>query len=346
MGRFKQIVTHPQRETAEIIQQCNMEEEIQLTRTSSLYLQAFRICVRSMFWIQSPLTQHCHICVTVHPVIVPQPTPFRRRFNLSKAKWDDFSTDFYEAIEEVEHVPENYDIFICLIRVVFRRHITRGCRTKYIPGLTEELQSLYEAYKKQYSSNPFAEGTLETGNKFIDTMKEEKKKRWEEVITSIDLTHNSRKAWQTIKKLANDPTSPNSPCLVNSNQVAHHLLVNGQGTMPTKPKCPALPTVEGKPSLVSAFSEEEYRKGIAALKNNKAAGIGDILVKQLKNLGPKSHKWLHTMLNTCFIENKIPRIWRQSKIIAILKSGKESAIPKNYIDQYPSCATLIIYMKD
>ena len=29
MGRFKQIVTHPQRETAEIIQQCNMEEGIQ-----------------------------------------------------------------------------------------------------------------------------------------------------------------------------------------------------------------------------------------------------------------------------------------------------------------------------
>ena len=129
----------------------------------------------------------------------------------------------------------------------------------------------------------------------------------EEVITLIDLTHNSRKAWHTIKKLSNDPTSPNPPCLVNSNQVAHHVLVNGQRTMPTKPKCPALTTVQGKPSLVSAFSEEEYRKGIAALKNNKAAGIYDILVEQLKNLVPKAHKWLHTMLNTCFIliENKI-----------------------------------------
>ena len=74
---------------------------------------------------------------------------------------------------------------------------------------------------------------------------------------------------------------------------------------------------------MSAFSEEEYRKGIAALKNNKAAGIDDVLVEQLKNLGPKAHKWLHTMLNTCFIENKIPKIWRQSKIIAILKPGKE-----------------------
>ena len=80
---------------------------------------------------------------------------------------------------------------------------TKGCRTNYIPGLTEESQSLYEAYKKQYTGNPFAKETLES-------------------------------------------------------QVAHHL-----GTMPT---------VEGKPSLVSAFSEEECRKGIAALKN-KAAGV-------------------------------------------------------------------------
>ena len=143
---------------------------------------------------QIPRTQHRPICVTVHPVIVPQPTPFRRCFNLRKAKWDDFSMDFDEAIEEVEPIPENYDRFIGLIRVVSRRHIPRGCRTNYIPGFTEESQSLYEAYKKQYTSNPFAEGTLDSVNKLMDTMKEEKKKRWEEVITSIDLTHNSRKA--------------------------------------------------------------------------------------------------------------------------------------------------------
>ena len=138
-----------------------------------------------LFWIQC--TQHRPICVTVHPIIVPQPTPFRRRFNMRKAKWDDFSTDFDEAIEEVKPIPENYNRFIGLIRVVSRRHTPRGCRTNDIPGLTEESQRLYEAYKKQYSSNPFAEGALETGNKLIDTMKEEKKKKWEEVITSIDL---------------------------------------------------------------------------------------------------------------------------------------------------------------
>ena len=36
------------------------------------------------------------------------------------------------------------------------------------------------------------------------------------------------------------------------------------------------------------------------------------------------------MHNVCFTGNKIPKIWRQSKIIAILMAGKASAIPKNY----------------
>ena len=40
-----------------------------------------------------------------------------------------------------------------------------------------ESNSLNEAYKIQYSSNPFGEGTLETGAKLIDTMKEQKRKK-------------------------------------------------------------------------------------------------------------------------------------------------------------------------
>ena len=82
--------------------------------------------------------------------------------------------------------------------------------------------------------------------------------------------------------------------------------------------------------MVYPSSKEEYRKGVALLKNNKAAGRDDVLVEQLINVGPKAHRWLLTMLNKCFVENKIPTLWRQSKIIAILKPGKDSAIPKSY----------------
>ena len=56
--------------------------------------------------------------------------------------------------------------------------------------------------------------------------------------------------------------------------------------MSTKPKRPALPpTTEVGESMVYPFSEE-YRRSITALKN-KAAGIDDVLVVQLKNIGPK-----------------------------------------------------------
>ena len=62
-----------------------------------------------------------------------------------------------------------------------------------------------------------------------------------------------------------------------------------------------------------------------------------------KELGPKAHKQLRTMLNTCFIENKIPKIRRQSKINAILKPGKDSAIPKNDRPIYLLCHTYKLY---
>ena len=93
------------------------------------------------------------------------------------------------------------------------------------------------------------------------------------MITSTDLTGNCWKAWQTIRKISNDPTVSKPPCLVTANQVAHQLLVNGRGDMPTKPKCPKLsPISEDDSALLFPFTEEEYKKGMVTLKNKKAAG--------------------------------------------------------------------------
>ena len=102
---------------------------------------------------------------------------------------------------------------------------------------TTQISSLHLEASK-YSSSPFDDSTIEAGNTLIDKMTEEKRKRWEEVITSNNMTHNSHKVWNTMRKLSNDPTTSNHSCLVSANQVAHQLLVNGRGTMPSKPKCP------------------------------------------------------------------------------------------------------------
>ena len=111
--------------------------------------------------------------------------------------------------------------------------------------------------KKQYMNNPFDSTTLDTGNELLSKMAAENKRRWEEMITSTDLTGNSRKACQTIREISNDPTARKLPCLVTAN-------------------C-------------------------------------DVLVEQLNNLGPQAHRWLHSMVNVCFTEKRIPKVWRQSK---------------------------------
>ena len=114
--------------------------------------------------------------------------------------------------------------------------------------------------------------------------------------------------------------------------------------MPTKPKSPILKTAkQGDQSLVYLFTEEEYRKGIATLNNNKAAGIDDVLVEQLKHLGPRAHRWLPSMLNKSFTENKSPKVWIKSRIIAILKPWKEASIPKSYIQISLLCHTYKLY---
>ena len=144
-----------------------------------------------------------------------------------KAAWNGYSTELDNSIEDVEPIPSNYYPFVENVRVASRRHIPRGCKTDYVQGLTDGSKNLYEAYKQQYSSNPFDNRTMESGNLLLHKMTDGKRKIWEEVITSTHMTHNSRKAWKTINKLSNDLTSSNPPCLVTANQFAHQLLVNG-----------------------------------------------------------------------------------------------------------------------
>ena len=170
-----------------------------------------------------PYTQHRSVCVRANPVIVAHPTSFRRRFNLRKTDWDGYSS---ELDEDVEPIPENNSGFVDKVHMASRRYITSGYRTNHIPGQSEESKSLYEEYKKQYARDSFDNGTIDTGNALMSNKKEDKTKRWEDRITSPNITHNSRKACKIINNISNNPTSPITQCLVSANQVTRQLLTN------------------------------------------------------------------------------------------------------------------------
>ena len=83
-------------------------------------------------------------------------------------------------------------------------------------------------------------------------------------------------------------------------------------------------------------------------KPKKTVGIDDVLVEQLKHVGPRAHIWLHSMLNLCFTGNCFLKVWRPTISIAMLKPWKDSAIPKNYrpisllCPMYKLCERLIL----
>ena len=83
-----------------------------------------------------PHTQHRPIAILINAAVTPTPTPFRRRFNFKKADWKAFSTDLDTLICDIGPSPENYDRFVKVVHATAKKHIPRGCRKNYVPGLT------------------------------------------------------------------------------------------------------------------------------------------------------------------------------------------------------------------
>ena len=76
----------------------------------------------------------------------------------------------------IKPTPGNYETFVKVVKKTARRHIPRGCRVKYIPGLSKETATMYEEYVTMFESDPFAEETISTGEKVMESISQERQK--------------------------------------------------------------------------------------------------------------------------------------------------------------------------
>ena len=146
---------------------------------------------------------------------------------------------------------------------------------------------------------------------------QERQRKWLDTIESTDMSRNSKKAWNLIRKLNNDPAIPkHQHYLVTANQVAHQLLVNEQikGKKAPRVKFRKIGKQNMEPNLTLPFTAQEFSNGIAALKNGKAIGLDGIFTEELKHFGQQAKK---RFLN-CLID-----AW---KPIAFPRSGGNHAL--------------------
>ena len=66
------------------------------------------------------------------------------------------------------------------------------------------------------------------------------------------------------------------------------------------------------------------------MKNGKAAGVVDICVGQIKHFGVGARSWVLKTFNTCREAFRVPKLWKKSRVVALLKPGKDPNLPKSY----------------
>ena len=64
-----------------------------------------------------PKTQHIPISIKLNAAIRPRNVPFRRRYNMKKAKWQSYAKEVDNGIANINPVPENYEKFVNLVNL-------------------------------------------------------------------------------------------------------------------------------------------------------------------------------------------------------------------------------------
>jgi len=71
-------------------------------------------------------------------------------------------------------------------------------------------------------------------------------------------------------------------------------------------------------------------KGIKTIKLGKAAGIDEITPEMVHHFGPRAREWITNLFNNCVTKTKVPKVWKKTKVVALLKPGKDPKSPKSY----------------
>ena len=146
------------------------------------------------------------------------------------------------------------------------------------------------------------------------------------------MTHNSKKAWTTIKKL-NSEKKPQRVAAVTPNEVANQLILNGKPTYKERGQQKKLKhemdlALQASEEQFEPFTIEEFDEALSHLKPGKAAGIDGITTEMIQHFGPTTKKWILTLMNKCASTSNIPKTWRKARVVALLKPGKDPTSKK------------------
>lgn len=277
-----------------------------------------------------PRSQHRAVIITIGTQVIAVNSIPKPRWNFRKANWEGFSRQIDASIRFIPNEIENFERFVGIVKGAAKKFIPRGYRKRYIPGWTEEMESLYRQFEE--------DGEEEISDHLLELLDAARRTKWQETTENMNFTHSSREAWAILRHLGEaskpvkikssmDPEKIASAIVDNSKAVPANKHQNRRMKANLRRIKKSLPAVS---EFDRPYDIDELLTAIAAMKIGKAAGLDGFYPEFLRHLGNRAKYWLLKFLNKIFKFSKLPPLMMKSKIIGILKPGKSSDDPKNY----------------
>ena len=279
-------------------------------------------------------SDHLPILINIPTQTKKIPTPRRTYINFEKADWPEF-TKFTEQKFESKYLiedPNQSEKFMRnTILEAASKFIPAGRIPEIIPQITSDTARLIKIRDSIRKANP-ADDRLPEINKNIDKqIQKHKNTQWIKHLDSCQ--PGSKKLWNTIRALNNNPSQPNNQGIHFDNKFSNEPkklsdLFNSQYTPPCKDQNSkqfrnTLRNIKKRPkSPLINISTSQVSKAIKKSKNSKALGPDEISPIMLKHLGPHGIKHLTNLFNNVVNTATIPYLWKIARIIPLLKPGK------------------------
>lgn len=314
--------------------------------------------------LKSAISDHYPILTTIKTNLecVPQQ---KRSWNFRRAHWEDFEHEMEHlcsASPESEDLEKLLTAFTRNIQIAAKHHIPRGKRrANWIPfwrdhnieKLINERDSISQELMRN-NSDELRNKLIAASNrveKEISTCKQEK---WTELCSRLDPRNGTSQYWNLLKVLNNSKnctqeqvrtnvlTARNVDARTNretANMLAKHyenaskLSYNSEDRklLKTSKSIIKLNKHTSDSSIfTSDLTLEELESAIQRLDPRKSPGPDLIYGHMLHHLGQSAKSLLLRIFNISWQTGKLPKIWKNSTIIPILKPGKEASNCKSY----------------
>ena len=228
-----------------------------------------------------------------------------------------------------------YTAYCNMLICAAKKSIPRGFNKHYFPGSDDSCNHLLREHQQATTKDDIDT----TATSLLHKLDEVRRARWNEVVESVDFTHSSHKAWQTINKLIGR-SSTQSRCPVTANAIASasQLLNNGRfpdaerdfagGTSREVTSLSRAATADA--NMSSDFTVEELEAAIKKLKSGKAPGRDNIHPEFVIHQSAKTTAWLCSFFTSCYRRSKLPKTWRRATVVGLPKPNKPAQDPKSY----------------